>query len=83
MLATLGISTAFNPLRIRLRDVIDRRFYRRRYDASRALAAFSGTVQDEVDLEDVGQALLGLVEETMQPFQTLLWLRDRQARGRP
>ena len=73
---TLAIAALFNPLRGRIQDVIDRRFYRRRYDAARALAAFSGTVQDEVELEDVSQALLRLVAETVQPSQSSLWLRD-------
>ena len=78
---TLAIAALSNPLRGRIQAVIDRRFYRRRYDAARALAAFSGTLQDEVDLEDVSQALLGLVEETVQPTRTSLWLRDRQGSG--
>jgi hypothetical protein len=73
---TLAIAALFNPLRGRIQGVIDRRFYRRRYDAARALAAFSGTVQDEVELEDVSQALLRLVIETVQPSQSSLWLRD-------
>lgn len=81
--ATLGIAAAFNPLRIRIQEVIDRRFYRRRYDAARALAAFSGTLQDEVDLEDVSQAILGLVVETVQPTRTSLWLRERRGSGPP
>ncbi len=73
---TLAIAALFNPLRGRIQAVIDRRFYRRRYDAARALAAFSGTVQDEVELEDVSQALLQLVIDTVQPSQSSLWLRD-------
>jgi hypothetical protein len=73
---TLAIAALFNPLRGRIQAVIDRRFYRRRYDAARALAAFSGTVQDEVELEDVSQALLRLVVETVQPSQSSLWLRE-------
>jgi len=73
---TLAIAALFNPLRGRIQAVIDRRFYRRRYDAARALAAFSDTVQDEVELEDVSQALLRLVIETVQPSQSSLWLRD-------
>ena len=73
---TLGIAGMFNPLRRRIQAVIDRRFYRRRYDAARALATFSGTVQEEVELEDVSQALLRVVEETVQPLQTSIWLRD-------
>ncbi len=73
---TLAIAALFNPLRGRIQGVIDRRFYRRRYDAARALTAFSDTVQDEVELEDVSQALLRLVVETVQPSQSSLWLRD-------
>jgi hypothetical protein len=73
---TLAIAALFNPLRRRIQAVIDRRFYRRRYDAARALAAFSGTVQDEVGLEDVSQALLRTVEETVQPLQTSIWLKE-------
>lgn len=73
---TLAIAALFNPLRSRIQAVIDRRFYRRRYNAARALAAFSGTVQDEVELEDVSRALLRLVKETVQPSQSSLWLRD-------
>ena len=76
MATTLAIAALFNPLRGRIQAVIDRRFYRRRYDAARALAAFSGTVQDEVGLEDVSRALLSLVEETIQPSHSSLWLRD-------
>ena len=73
---TLAIAALFSPLRGRIQAAIDRRFYRRRYDAARALAAFSGRVQDEVELEDVSQALLGLVLETVQPSHSSLWLRD-------
>ena len=78
---TLAIAALFNPLRGRIQAVIDRRFYRRRYDADRALAAFSGTVQDEVELEDVSQAQLRLVVETVQPSQSSLWLRDGSEKG--
>lgn len=78
---TLAIAALFNPLRRRIQAVIDRRFYRRRYDAARALAAFSDTVQEEVELEDVSQALLSVVEETVQPLQTSIWLRDIRPGG--
>jgi hypothetical protein len=78
---TLAIAALFNPLRRRIQAVIDRRFYRRRYDAARALAAFSGTVQDEVGLEDVSQALLRTVEETVQPLQTTIWLKEIRPGG--
>ena len=73
---TLAIAALFNPLRSRIQRAIDRRFYRRRYDAARALASFSGTVQDEVELEDVSRALLSLVIDTVQPSRSSLWLRD-------
>ncbi|MGH2619918.1 MAG: hypothetical protein ACRDHG_05030 [Anaerolineales bacterium] len=73
---TLGIAGMFNPLRRRIQAVIDRRFYRKRYDAARALAAFSGAVQEELELEDVSLALLRVVEETVQPLQTSIWLRE-------
>ncbi len=73
---TLAIAALFNPLHGRIQGAIDRRFYRRRYDAARALAAFSGTVQDEVELEDVSQALLRLVVDTVQPSRSSIWLRD-------
>ncbi len=73
---TLGIAAVFNPLRNRIQHVIDRRFYRRRYDASRALAGFSGTVRDEVELEELSQVLLGVVEETVQPVRSSIWLKQ-------
>lgn len=81
---TLGIAAVFNPLRNRIQDVIDRRFYRSRYDAARALASFSGTVQDEVELEDVSKVLLRLVQETIQPTHSSLWLRSigEQSQGK-
>jgi len=75
---TLGIAAVFNPLRGRIQHVIDRRFYRRRYDAARALAAFSGTVRDEVELEDLSGVLLRVVEETVQPTESSIWLREPQ-----
>lgn len=78
---TLGIAAVFNPLRGRIQHVIDRRFYRRRYDAARALAAFSGKVRDEVELEDLSQVLLRVVEDTVQPTRTSIWLREPQEGG--
>lgn len=75
---TLGIAAVFNPLRSRIQQVIDRRFYRSRYDAARALSAFSGTVRDEVELEDLSQVLLEVVEETVQPARISIWLREPQ-----
>jgi hypothetical protein len=81
VVTTLAIAALSNPLRARIQREIDRRFYRRRYDAAQALAAFSGSVQDEVELEDVSLTLLNAVEDTVQPLQSAIWLRDTRPGG--
>ncbi len=75
VLSTLVIAALFNPLRIRVQAFVDRRFYRTSYDAGQILAHFAATARDEVDLEALTVALLGAVDESMQPERMSLWLK--------
>ncbi len=72
--STLVTALLFQPLRRRIQEIIDRRFYRRRYDAVQTLAAFGAAVRDEVDLGKLKQDLLWVVQETMEPAQASVWI---------
>jgi hypothetical protein len=73
--ATLAVAALFQPVRRRVQQAVDRRFNRRRYDATRTIETFSARLRQQTDLDTLTAELLALVDQTMQPTQASLWLR--------
>jgi hypothetical protein len=77
------IAALIQPLRRGLQALIDRRFYRSKYDAARITAAFSATLRNEVDLDQLREQLIAVVQETMQPSHVSLWVRQPRRANAP
>ncbi len=75
VISTLAIAGLFNPLRLRMQEMINRRFYRHRYNAENALVSFSAAARSEVDLVQISDRLLSVVDDTIQPEHAELWIR--------
>ena len=83
VVSTLVIAALFQPLRARIQWIIDRRFYRRKYDAAKTLEEFSRSLRNEVDLDRLASGLVQVVDDSMQPSQISLWLRPTEHEAKP